>query len=57
VIQARVPDPRPPYGGRPDRATLPLVGLRRFSVAALLRGCRNLYALAQWGCASATPEY
>lgn len=46
---AGVPDPRRPYGWRPDRAPLPLVGLLQFSVAALLCGCRSLYAMAQWG--------
>ncbi len=46
---AVVPDPRHPYGWRPDREPLPLVGLLQFSVAAILCGCRSLYAMAQWG--------
>ena len=46
---AAVPDPRHPYGWRPDREPLPLVGLLQFSVAAILCGCRSLYAMAQWG--------
>jgi hypothetical protein len=46
---AEVPDPRRPYGWRPDRAPLPLVGLLQMSVVALLCGCRSLYAIAQWG--------
>lgn len=46
---AGVPDPRRPYGWRPDRPPLPLVGLLQLTVAALLCGCRSLYAVAQWG--------
>jgi hypothetical protein len=46
---AGVPDPRRPYGWRPDRAPLPLVGLLQVAVAAMLCGCRSLYAVAQWG--------
>lgn len=46
---AGVPDPRRPYGWRPDREPLPLVGLLQLTVAALLCGCRSLYAVAQWG--------
>jgi hypothetical protein len=46
---AGVPDPRRPYGWRPDREPLPLVGLLQLAVAALLCGCRSLYAIAQWG--------
>lgn len=46
---AGVPDPRRPYGWRPDRPPLPLVGLLQFSVAAILCGARSLYAMAQWG--------
>jgi hypothetical protein len=46
---AEVPDPRRPYGWRPDREPLPLVGLLQLTVAALLCGCRSLYAIAQWG--------
>lgn len=45
---SRVPDPRRPYGWRPDREPLPLVGLLQVTVAALLCGCRSLYAVAQW---------
>jgi hypothetical protein len=44
-----VPDPRRPYGWRPEREPLPLVGLLQVTVAALLCGCRSLYAVAQWG--------
>ncbi len=44
-----VPDPRRPYGWRADREPLPLVGLLQLAVAALLCGCRSLYAIAQWG--------
>jgi hypothetical protein len=46
---AAVPDPRRPYGWWPAREPLPWVGLLQFSVAAILCGCRSLYALAQWG--------
>jgi hypothetical protein len=46
---ARVPDPRRPYGWRPECAPIPLVGLLQLSVAALLCGARSLYAIAQWG--------
>jgi hypothetical protein len=46
---ASVPDPRRPYGWRPEYPPLPLVGLLQLSVAALLCGARSLYAIAQWG--------
>jgi hypothetical protein len=46
---AVVPDPRHPYGWRPDREPLPLVGVLQFAVAAVLCGARSLYAMAQWG--------
>ena len=46
---AAVPDPRNPYGWRPDRPALPLVGVLQLAVAAMLCGCRSLYAVAQWG--------
>jgi hypothetical protein len=46
---AGVPDPRRPYGWNPDREPLPLAGLLQLTVAALLCGCRSLYAVAQWG--------
>ena len=46
---AVVPDPRHPYGWRPDREPLSLVGVLQFAVAAVLCGARSLYALAQWG--------
>jgi hypothetical protein len=44
-----VPDPRRPYGWRPDCPPLPLVGLLQLAVAAMLCGARSLYAVAQWG--------
>jgi hypothetical protein len=46
---AAVPDPRRPFGWRPDRPPLPLVGVLQLAVAAMLCGCRSLYAVAQWG--------
>jgi hypothetical protein len=46
---AAVPDPRRPLGWHPDRSPMPLVGLLQLAVAAMLCGCRSLYAVAQWG--------
>jgi hypothetical protein len=46
---ATVPDPRRPNGWRPDRSPLPLVGVLQLAVAAMVCGCRSLYAVAQWG--------
>jgi hypothetical protein len=46
---AEVPDPRRPYGWRPEHAPLPLVALLQLTVAATLCGARSLYAIAQWG--------
>jgi hypothetical protein len=46
---AAVPDPRHPYGWRPDASPIPLLYLLQFVVAATLCGARSLYAMAQWG--------
>lgn len=46
---ASVPDPRKPYGWRPEYPPIPLVGLLQLTVAALLSGARSLAAVAQWG--------
>ena len=48
VALAGVPDPRRPYGWRPDYAPVPLVALLQATVAAVLCGARSLYAVAQW---------
>lgn len=45
---AVVPDPRRPYGWRPDYAPVPLVALLQATVVAVLCGARSLYAVAQW---------
>lgn len=46
---ATVPDPRRPYGWRPECPPLPLVGLLQLTVVATLCGARGQLAVAQWG--------
>lgn len=45
---ATLPDPRRPFGWHPDRAPLPLAGVLQVSLAAIVCGCKSLYAIAQW---------
>lgn len=46
---AVVPDPRRPYGWRPEHEPIPLVALLQQTVVALLCGARGQSAVAQWG--------
>ncbi len=46
---AGIPDPRRPYGWRPEYPPLPLVGLLQVVVAAIVCGAKSLHAIAQWG--------
>lgn len=46
---AMVPDPRRPYGWRPEHEPIPLVALLQQTVVALLCGARGQSAVAQWG--------
>jgi DDE_Tnp_1-associated len=48
-VLATVPEPRHPRGWPPQRSPLPLVGILQLAVAAMLCGCRSLYAVAHWG--------
>jgi hypothetical protein len=45
---AAVPDPRRPYGWRPEYPPIPLVALLQVAVAALLCGSIGQNAIAQW---------
>ncbi len=45
---AAVPDPRRPYGWRPQYPPIPLVALLQVSVAAMLCGSIGQNAIAQW---------
>ncbi len=45
---AQIPDPRRPYGGRPDYPPIPLVALLQVAIAAMLCGSVSLNAIAQW---------
>lgn len=45
---AEVPEPRRPYGWRPEYPPLPLVGLVQVTVAATLCGARSQAAIVQW---------
>jgi hypothetical protein len=46
---ATVPDPRRPYGWRPEHEPIPLVALLQLTAVALLCGARSQLAVAQWG--------
>jgi hypothetical protein len=45
---ATVPEPRRPYGWRPEYPPLPLVGLLQVTVVATLCGARSQAAIVQW---------
>jgi hypothetical protein len=45
---AAIPEPRRPYGWRPEYPPLPLVVLLQCCVAAILCGARGLTAIVQW---------
>jgi hypothetical protein len=45
---AAVPDPRRPYGWRPECPPIALVTLLQVAVAAMLCGARGVTAVAQW---------
>lgn len=45
---AAVPDPRRPYGWRPQYPPIPLVALLQVTVAAMLCGSIGQHAIAQW---------
>jgi len=45
---AQIPDPRRPYGWRPEYPPIPLVALLQVAVAAMLCGSVSLNAIAQW---------
>lgn len=45
---ATIPDPRHPFGWRPQYAPVPLAPLLLVVLAATLCGARSLYAIAQW---------
>lgn len=45
---AQIPDPRRPYGWRPDYPPIPLVALLQVTVAAMLCGRISQNAIAQW---------
>jgi hypothetical protein len=48
-VLGAIPDPRKPYGWRPEYPPIPLVAVLQLTVAAILCGARSLYAIAQWG--------
>ncbi len=48
AVLAELPDPRHPFGWRPQYAPVPLAALLQVVLAATLCGARSLFAIAQW---------